>query len=357
MNEKELLENQKRVVGIMNHMTKNPQEAVEQLLALQKDVEEVVSSDSQEYCVSSTTLCEALGDCYVRLNKVPEAEKSYQQMVNHAVKFFEFDREKNDYHLGAAYYKLATFYRMLIGCNLLLPKAKALNEAQKNVFDQAEQCYKSAIGCTMQNAKKGSLRHLEFHFICLSDLIAFHGAVGDYKTAILCGKDAVRLGKMVYEKKDNKAQAMRLANAMNGLAAVYMFSKDLVPAMEHLEDAIYVLEEHEKEDEMAIGAMIARYYISLGSAYYGIEEERHQAEEAYQTGLKRLVELNDKSNNKLIDDLIHSYMFVGDYYGKVQKEFEAKAHYTWAMKLASDMSRATKHPKYENLMKHLRTKV
>ena len=357
MNEKELLENQKRVVEIMNKMAKNPQEAAEQLLALQKDVEAVLSPDSQEYCISSMAVCEAYGDCMVRLKKVPDAEKSYQQMVNHAAKFFEFDREKNDYHLGAAYYKLGSFYRTLIGCNVLLPKPKEFTEPQKKVFEVAEQCYKSAIGCTMQNAKKGLLRYVEFHSVCLADLIVFHAAAGDYKTAILCGKDAVRLGKMVYEKKDDKAQAVRLANFMNALAAVYMFSKEPQPAMESLEDAVYVLEEHEKEDETGIGAMLARYYISLGSCYVAIEEEKHQAEEAYKKGLERMVAINDKTNNKMIDDVIQSYMFVADYYAKEQKEFDAKSHYTWAMKLASDMWKVTKNPKYDNLVKHLQSKV
>ena len=40
-----------------------------------------------------------------------------------------------------------------------------------------------------------------------------------------------------------------------------------------------------------------------------------------------------------------------------QNEAEAKVHYAWAMKLASDMFRATKQPRYESLIKQLESKV
>lgn len=357
MYEKELLENQKRIGEIMKGFVKQPQEALSKLEALQKETEKFSGEGSPEYYSVAAAICEAMGDLYMRIQQPQKAEKSYQEMTLKSVKLYECDKEKYDYRLGGANYKLGMFYRGLCGCQRLLPKPRELNDSQKKIWGIAEKCYKNALACTMQNAKKGVGRYVELHSTCLEALMGLHGAVGNYETAVLLGKDCVRLGKAVYEKLDDRMRGVHLANQMTGLGAIYTFMKNPQLAMECLEDAIYVLEAHEKEDAKGIGAMLARNYISLGSCYSMIEEEKEQAEEFYKKGLDRMNELNDQSGNRMIDDVIQSYVFVGDYYKRVNKEFEAKTHYTWAVKLASDMWRVTKQPKYESLMKQLQAKV
>lgn len=357
MNEKEMLEKQKQVAELMKNLEKNPQEALKKLLELQQIADREMDKESAEYYSVTVAIQESMGDCHMKLKQIPDAEKAYQEGVRKATKLYEADRSQNDYRLGGAYYKLAAFYRALIGCNMMLPKPKELTEPQKKVFQIAEQCYKNAVGCTMDNAKKGSGRHIEFHANCFGELLVLYAAVGDYEHAIPFGKDAVHLSKVLYEKKDDKVYAFRLANQMNGLAAVYMFSKNSQLAMESMEDAVYVLEEHEEEDPVGLGITLARYYISLGSCYCAVEEEKMNAEEAYKKGLDRMEKLNGQSKNRLIDDLIQSYVFVGDYYQREKKTSEANDCYKRAMKLSADMWKVTKNPKYDNLVKNLQSKV
>ena len=356
MYEKELLENQLKIGQIMKTGRKQPQDALKKIQDLLKDTEQYAGAESAEYYSVTSGIYEAMGDVYMGMKNPQEAEKAFQEMVRRAVKMYELDKEKFDFRIGAANYKLGNFYRTLIGCHMLLPKPKELNEAQKKVFEVADKCFKNAIGYTMQNARKGALHHVELHGTAMEALMILYTAVGDYEMAVRFGKDCVGLSKAVYNKVDDKAHGVALANRMTGLAGVYTFMKDAQPAMENLEDAIFVLEAHEKED-VKIQTMLARNYISVGSCYCNIEEEKENAEEAYKKGLNLMIKLNDQSNNRLINDVIQSYVFVGDYYKKVQNEAEAKAHYAWAMKLASDMFRATKQPRYESLIKQLESKV
>ena len=167
----------------------------------------------------------------------------------------------------------------------------------------------------------------------------------------------MNLSKAVYDKADDQVRGFRLANQMTALAGVYTFMRNPQLAMENLEDANFVLEAHQNEGDLKAAAMLARNYISLGSCYSAIEEEEENAEEAYKKGLELMTALNDKSNNRMVDDVIQSYIFVGDYYKKTEKEADATAHYTWAMKLASDMFRVTKQPRYEAIVKQLKTKI
>ena len=357
MSAKQLLENQKRIAEIMRAGFKQPAETLSKLQDLLKDTEQYAEPATPEYFGVTSTICEAMGDVYQAMKNPQEAEKIYQEMVRKSVKLYEFDKEKHDFRIGTANYKLGLFYRGLIGCHTLLPKPRELNENQKKVFDVAEKCFKNAIGYTMPNARKGSGMHVEFHTSCMEALMILHSAVGNYDTAVLFGKDSVNLSKAVYEKADDKVRGFRLANQMTALAGVYTFMKNPQLAMESLEDANFVLEAHQDEADLKAGAMLARNYISLGSCYSAIEEEKENAEEAYKKGLELMVALNDKSDNRMVNDVIQSYIFVGDYYHRAEKEFEANAHYTWAMKLASDMFRVTKQPQYEAIVNQLKTKI
>lgn len=357
MYEKELLNNQIKIGEIMKTGFKQPAETLAKLKDLLKDTEKYSAAESAEYYGVVSTIYEAMGDAYQTMKNVQEAEKAFQEMVRKAVKLYEFDKEKHDFRLGAANYKLGLFYRSLIGCHTLLPKPRELNEAQKKVFEVAEKCFKNAIGYTMPNARKGSGRHVEFHSSCMEALMILHSAVGNYETAVLFGKDSVNLSKAVYDKADDKVRGFRLANQMTALAGVYTFMKNPQLAMESLEDANFVLEAHQNDGDLKSGAMLARNYISLGSCYSAIEEEKENAEEAYKKGLELMVALNDKSDNRMVNDVIQSYIFVGDYYQRADKMSDAKAHYTWAMKLASDMFRVTKQPRYEAIVKQLEARI
>ena len=356
MYEKELLNHQIKLGEIMKAGIKQPQDTLKKLQDLLKSAEQYAQAESVEYYGVTSAIYEAQGDVFMAMKNGQEAEKSFQEMVRRSVKLYEFDKEKHDFRLGAANYKLGLFYRSLIGCHLLMPKAKELNEAQKKVFDVAEKCFKNAIGYTMPNARKGIGRYVEFHTSCMEALMVLFAAVGNYETAVLFGKDCVRLSKAVYEKIDDKVHGLRLANQMTGLAGVYTFMKDAQNALENLEDANFVLEEYAKDDPKA-GVMLAKNYISLGSCYCNVEEEKENAEEAYKKGLQLMISLNDQLNNRMINDVIQSYIFVGDYYKRSNDEANAKANYASAMKLASDMFRVTKQPRYEALVKQLNGKI
>lgn len=357
MYEKELLNNQLQIGQIMKTGFKQPAETLSKLQELLKNTEKYSEADSAEYYVVLSTVYEAMGDVYQVMRKPQEAEKSFQEMVKKSLKLYEFDKQKHDFRLGAANYKLGLFYRSLIGCHMLAPKPRELNEGQKKVFEIAEQCFKNSIGYTMQNARKGILRYVEFHTSCMEALMILHASVGNYETSVSIGKDCVRLSKVVYDKKDDQMQGVRLANQMTALAGIYSYMKNPQLSMENLEDANFVLEAHQKDGDLKIGAMLARNYISLGSCYSVLEEEKENAEEAYKKGLNLMIKLNDQSNNRMIQDVIQSYVFVGDYYVRASRESDAKAYYVKAEKLASDMYRVTKQQRYETLMKQLQKKM
>lgn len=355
MEKKALLNNQVKIGQIMKTSVKQPKEALEKLQNLLKDTEQYATGESAEYYGVTSSIYEAMGDLFMRMKNLQEAERAFQEMVRRALKMYELDKEKFDFRIGAANYKLGNFYRTLIGCHILAPKPRELNESQKKVFEIAEKCLKNAIGYTMANARKGAIHHVELHGTAMEALMILQASVGNYEMATRFGRDCVSLSKAVYDKADDKAHGVALANRMTGLAGIYKFMKNQQQAMENLEDAIYVLEAHEKDDPK-VQTMLARNYIGVGSCYHAIEEEKENAEEAYKKGLNLLIQLNDRANNRMIDDVIQSYVFLGDYYRKEEKEMEAKEHYMRAEKLASDMFRVTKQPHYEYLIKQLKTK-
>lgn len=349
MTDKELLVLQNELAEAIKGASENPEASVAKLMKLKEKTEGTVTK-AESYIVSAM-IYESIGDVWMKVKKPDKAEQSYMEMMKVSLKLYEMDKEKYDFRLGFAYYKRANFYRTMLGCAVLTPTSKTFTEHQKKMFTVAEGLYKNAIACTMR--KQMPMRYVDLHANVMSELSVLYACVGDYEKAIACGKDGVKLDKAIYEKRDDKTQSFRLATRMNSLAAIYTFTKDIQLVMETIEDAIYVLEEHEEEDPIAFGAMLARNYMTLAGSYSQLEEEASKAEETYQIGLKRMIAVNEKSNNKLINDVITSYMMVGDYYKRVKKEESAKAHYCLAMKMASDLFQKTKNPIYENLMKRL----
>ncbi len=354
MNEKELTILLGRIAETVKNSGNTPQAAVEELLKLLKETEKGLSNTNPEYYNVATTIYEAIGDIWLKAKSNGLAEKAYLDMMKMAVKLYELDKEKYDYRLGFAYYRRADFYRKAIQCAALSPTPKKLDDTQRKMFEMTEGLYKNAVACTMENAKKGIVRYVDLHASVMSELMVLYAAVGDYKNAVACGKDGIKLDKAVYEKMDDKAHSFRLANRMNALAAVYMYQKNAQFSMETLEDAIYVLEEHESEDEITFGVMLARNYLNLASCYSSLPEEAMQAGETYQKGLKRMIEVNQKTQGKLVNDVITSYMVVGDYYRRIHNVEMAKVHYQFAMKQVSELYAVTKNPMYENLMNRLK---
>lgn len=353
MDEKELLTIQKKIAEIVKGSAGNPQAAVAALMDIIKETECKAGNTSPAFYSVAATAHEASGDIYMKAKKIGEAEKAFLEMMKMSVKLYEQDKEKYDYRLAFSYYKRAAFYRTALQCNTLSAKPKELTPLQKKMFELTEGLYKNAVACTMDHARKGVFRYVELHALVMSELLILYAAIGDYEKAIICGKDGIKLDKAIYEKLDDKAHSFRLANRMNALATVYTFQKDIQNTMETFEDAIFVLKEHEAEDPITFGVMLARNYISLGSCYAVIKEEAHKAEKTYQQGLNRMVEVNQKAENRLINDVITSYMMVGDYYKRVKKEENAKLYYGWALKQATELYGKTKDARYENIMKRL----
>ncbi len=353
MNEKEIVVLQGKIAETVKNSAANPQMAAADLLKLLKETEKKVSSTSAEYYSAASTIYEATGDIWVKAKANGLAEKAYLEMMKMAVKLYELDKEKYDYRLAFAYYRRASFYRSTIQCAVLSPTPKRLDETKKKIFDMTEGLYKNAAACTMEKVKKGIVRYVDLHAAVLSELLVLFAAVGDYEKAVSCGKDGIRLDKAVYERLDDKEHSFRLANRMNALAAVYTYQKNTQLTMETLEDAIFVLEEHEAEDEITFGMILARNYMNLAGCYCAVPEEADQAEETYQKGLKRMIEANRKTGGKLINAVITGYMIMGDYYRRTDNTEMAKAHYRFAMKQASDLYGKTKNPMYQNIIKRL----
>lgn len=357
MYEKQLFVIQKKIAETVQKSAEHPEGAVAKLLGLKKEVQGFAGDSSPEFYNAAATIQEAIGDIWIKAKKPTEAEKAYIEMVQFSGKLYELDKQKYDYRLGFSYYKRATFYRNALQCATLTVTPKVLNEQQQKLYTVTEGLYKNAIACTMENAKKGQLRYVDLHALCMSELLVLYASVGNYQSAVACGKDGVRLDKAIYEKIDDKAHGFRLANRMNALATVYSFMKNIQLTMETLEDSIFVLEEQEEEDPITFGVMLARNYLTLAGCYAQIEEEKENADATYQKGLEYMVEVNKKTNNHLVNDVITSYMIVGDHYGRKNNNDAAKAHYRWAMKQASDMYNQTKDPKYEAIVNRLKPRV
>ena len=335
----------------------NGKDAITQLASLQEEALALLpAEDPQRYDIEATFL-EAAGDAWFKFKDVANAEISYKKMVHTAAEAYKKDPQKYDFRLGFAYYKLAAFYRTLLGCNELLPNPKTLSKKEQTVYQATEKFYQNAIGCTMENAKKGMVKILEFHALCLSELLIFYAAVGNYDRAVSCGKDSVKLEKSLYEKYDDAAHSYRLAGRMNNLATLYMFKKEPQLAAETLEDAIFALEEHQKDDPAAFGLVLAKSYISLASCYYQCPDEKEQTDDTYEKGLACMLAANNASAGRFTNDVLTSYIVVGDHYKKTDRLDLARQRYSLALKLATVLHAQTKNPAYQSTIEHLKNQL
>lgn len=357
MYEKELATIQKQLTEIVKESVKNPTEALEKLLSLKKEAGIVLTMESGEFCSVAATIHEVIGDVNFRTKKPVDAEKSYKEMMQFSRRLFEIDKKKYDYRMGLSSYKLASFYRGALQCNVLTPKPKNLSEVQKKIFETTEVLYRQAVSCIFENAKRGSILHVELHSTVMNELSVMYAAVGNYERAVEIGKNGIQLDKAVYDKHDDRMHCKKLAGRMNAMAAIYMYMKDPRHASEMLEDANFVLEEHEAEDPVNLGLMLARNLLNLGSCYHMLEDERENAADAFENGLNKIIEINKKVNGKLINDEIISQMVVGDYYKKAGNETKAKEHYRKALGKAKEVFDKTKDMKFANIIKKLNTLI
>lgn len=344
---------EKEISMIVKETGQSPKETVEKLLNLKKELEKSVSDTNPVFHDTAAMIYEAVGDVWNSARKGAEAEKAYITMLEHSVKLYEMDKERFSYRLGFSYYKRAHFYQVMLQLNIPLPTPRELDEQGQKLFGVIETFYKNAIACTMSVTKKGTLRYVELQSLVLSQMALLYASVGRYEEAIRHGKDGIQLEKAIYEKLDDKAHSFRLGHRMNAMASIYSIVKKPELAAEMLEDGIFVLEEHEAEDAVTFGVILCRCYINLGGCYSQSEENSSLVEEAFQKGLQYILDVNEKTGNRQVNDVITSYMIVGDYYKKVKNEESAKMYYRLALKRASELWEKTKLPAYEKIVKRL----
>lgn len=285
-----------------------------------------------------------------------EAEKLLKEKVKAAAALYEQDKEKNDLQLGVAFYQLAKFYASLIRCDRIQVKPIQLDEKGQKIFKTCEMIYNDAIRCTLENGKAGKGAYVDFHAACMYDFMLLYAGAGRFADAVKHGENGIRLEKAIYEKMDDIKHCYRLGERMSGLAAVYAANNELVKCMETLEDSIFALEEHEEEDPVNIGILLGRSYISLASTYDRIPEEAEQTEEFYQKGYHKVEEVQELTQNRFLDDMIHAGIMVGEYY-KRKENPQAKIYFKEALDLAQGFKEKTGHAKYDYIIAKLKVQV
>lgn len=314
MYEKEVQKAQERLNAALTLAKQQPDEAINMILDMQKWVEETLPNDCPEFYGIVITYNEVIGDLRMRARKFVEAEQYYKQMVQHAQKLHELDKEKYDLRLGMAYAKLANNCRTCIGCQAFGNQPRPLNEKTQRPFDAGMNFYKAAMTVTMDNAKKGSGKHLELRADCISAMAVMNASIGNYKDSINMFKDAISIQKAIYQAVDNVAAGVKLGTSMSTLATVYSLYQDAEHAQESLEDSIYVLGEHEQEDPVRSGVLIARNYMNLAGCRVLLKADQEEIDSAYEKATQKISMVNAIAKNTAVGDEVTCYMLSGQYY-------------------------------------------
>ena len=301
-------------------------------------------------------ICALEADTAIREKRWVDAEKLLKEAVQYAVKMYDADKENNDLQLGIAFHRLGKFYSMLIRCDRMPVKPIELDEKGKNLFNACENLFGDAIKCTLPNGRKGKTMHVDFHSMCMHDLLVLYFAVGKCEEAIKHGTNGIQLEKAIYEKFDDKMHAYRLGERMTALATAHAFNKNAVKAMELLEDAIFVLEEHEKEDPVQFGLTIGRINLTLAGNYERQPEEAYQAEETFLKGYAKLEEVNDLTEGRILEDMVTANLMLGDFYKRKEKP-QSKVYYQEALRLAEEYKAKHKNARYDYLIAKLKVQV
>ena len=301
-------------------------------------------------------ICVHEADVAIKEKRWTDAEKLLKETVQYAIKMYDADKENNDLQLGAAFHRLGKFYSMLIHCDRMPVKPITLDEKGQNLFKACEGLFGDAIKCTLQNGRKGKAVYVDFHSLCMHDLLILYFAVGRYEDAIKHGTNGIQLEKAIYEKFDDAPHALRLAERMTSLATSYALHKDVVKAMEHLEDSIFVLEEHEKDDPIRFGLTLGRSYLTLAGNYERQPEEAAQAEETYLKGYAKLEEADELSEGKFSEDMITANLVLGEFYKRKEKP-QSKIYFKEALRLAEAYKEKNQNAKYDYLIAKLKVQV
>lgn len=301
-------------------------------------------------------ICVHEADVAIREKRLVDAEKLLKEVVQYALKMYDADKENNDLQLGAAFHRLGKFYSMLIRCDRMPVKQIVLDEKGKNIFKACEGLFNDAIKCTLANGRKGKAVYVDFHSLCMHDLLILYFAVGRYEEAIKHGTNGIQLEKTIYEKFDDATHSLRLAERMTSLATSYALHKDIVKAMEHLEDAIFVLEEHEKDDPFRFGLTLGRSYLTLAANYEKQPEEADKAEETFLKGYAKLEEVDELEEGKISEDMVTANLVLGEFYKRKEKP-QSKIYLKEALRLAEKYKEINKNARYDYLIAKLKVQV
>lgn len=356
MYEQELTNIRLKIQEALKKLGSEPEAAIQDFVNIKAEAENTFPAESPEWYATLASVEEHLGNIAARQKKNAEAEKHYKEMVRLSVKLFDKDNDKFDFRLGTAFHRLAKFYTTLIQCDRMQLKPVVLDGQKEKIFKTCEMIFNDAIRCTLKNGKSGKGMYVEFHSVCMHDMMVFYAAAGKYEEALKHGKNGIQLEKAIYEKMDDKVHSFRLAERMTALAAVYTASNDLQSAMETLEDAIFALEEHEADDPVKFGLMLGRSYISLAGTYDRLPEEAAQAEDTFKKGYAKLEEVQEKSKRIFLDDMISANVVLGEFYKKKERP-EAKVYFQEALKLAQAFKEQTKNARYDYLIAKLKVQV
>lgn len=341
-----------KIQSIVDHV-QTIADAQKQFADLKRELD-LFSCDQSEYLSIVSKLYEAMGDVALRNKKYVDTEKNYHEMVIAAKNLYDVDQEKYDYHFAYTCYKVANFYRESIQCASFSAHKRVFSESQQKIFSISEMHYKNAIACTMKHASEGVLQNVELQATCMNELAVLYSAAAQYEEAFSVGKDGIKLDEVIYQKTKDKARCFLYANRLNTMATITILLKDYNQAIHYLEKSIQVLREHEKDEPLTYGILLAKNNLALGNCFCQINKER-KAEKFYHKGLKAMEEVNTKTKNGLIYDVITSYMIVGDYYRRIHQNENASLYYEWAMTHANQMLEKTQDQKYEKLLKYLQT--
>ena len=301
-------------------------------------------------------ICVQKADEAIKAKNLPEAERLLKEVIKLAKEMYEIDKENNDLQLGAAFHRLAKFYSMIIRCDRMPVKPIVLDEKQKNLFKACEALFHDAIRCTLQNGSKGKGIYVDFHSVCMHDMLVLYVAVGKYDDAIKHGANGVHLEKAIYEKFDDVAHAFRLSERMTALATAHALKKESVKAAELLEDSIFVLEEHEKEDPLRFGLMLGRSYLTLAGNYERQPEEAENVESTYLKGYDKFETIQELSQGKFTEDMVTANIVLGEYY-KRKESPQSRGYFVEALRLAEEYKEKNQSAKFDYIIAKLKVQV
>lgn len=314
MYEKEIEKAQERLNAALTLANKQPGEAINMISDMEKWIDETIPNDIPEYYGVVITYNEVMGDLSVKMRSFVQAENYYKKMLSNAVKLYEIDKTKYDIRLAVAYCKLANNCATNIGCHMIPQTPRLLNEQTQRPFDAGENFFKVAIKILQDGCKKGSAAHLQNQARAINSLATMEAAVGRYKESIAMWSDSVRILKAIYEAIDNKQMALFLGQTLQSMATVCTLYKDPGKSQECIEDSIYVLKEHEEENPVQIGVMIARNYMNLAGNLLMQNADKSEIDETYDKATSKISMVNAIAKGAAVADEVSCYLLSGQYY-------------------------------------------